>query len=397
MIKQLFFVLSISLGLISCDNKQEEKTETPPSPVVSTTSLKLQKATFSELKNWTNDDLVATISGFNNSCVKIFAEKNLYMSNSLVQIPTASYQDICRRFIANEPENNQQFRQFLESNFTPYLVTDNGNEQGKFTSYFESSLNASLNKSAKYKYPVYGKPHDLIEFNPHDFDEQATNKRYIGRVDKQKLVPYYTRQEIENNVSVNAPVILWSDSNVDINIMQIQGSAVAKLDDGKEVRVGYAESNGHPFKGIGSILLSKGLLKPGEASMSHIKKWLIANPELAETNLYENKRFIFHRLLNTDGPIGAHGVPLHAGRSLAVDRQFIPLGSLLWLETIGPDKEKIEKLVVAQDIGSAIKGVVRGDYFWGSGADEILDKAGRMNSPGRYFILIPQTVEIKND
>ena len=108
----------------------------------------------------------------------------------------------------------------------------------------------------------------------------------------------------------------------------------------------------------------------------------------------ENKRFIFHRISRADGPIGAHGVPLHAGRSLAVDRRYIPLGSLIWLETTGPDREKIEKLVVAQDIGSAIKGPIRGDYFWGHGEDA-LKYAGRMNSKGRYFILLPKGTEVK--
>lgn len=172
--------------------------------------------------------------------------------------------------------------------------------------------------------------------------------------------------------------------------MQIQGSAVATLPDGRTVRISYADNNGHPFKGIGSILLEKGYIKLGEATMGNIKKWLKANPKIAAREMRENKRFIFHRISRADGPIGAHGVPLHAGRSLAVDRRYIPLGSLIWLETTGPDHEKIEKLVVAQDIGSAIKGPIRGDYFWGSGKDDVLEKAGKMNSAGRYFILIPQ-------
>ena len=352
----------------------------------------MKKATFSDLKNWNNDNLALTLSGFNNSCIKILSENTTYLSNAEIKLPTASYREICRQFIASQPENTTEFKNFLEKNFTPFLVTDNGNEEGKFTSYFESSLNASYTKNEKYKYPIYGKPYDLIELNTRDFNPDQPNRRFVGRIENQKLVPYFTRKEIEQN-NINAPVILWGDSNIDINIMQIQGSAVAKLDDGREVRVGYADNNGHPFKGIGSILLSKGLVKPGQASMSHIKQWLKQNPQLAEENLYENNRYIFHRLVNADGPIGAHGVPLHAGRSLAVDKKYIPLGSLIWLETTGPDKEKIEKLVVAQDIGSAIKGIVRGDYFWGSGADEILDKAGKMNSSGKYYILIPKNAE----
>ena len=178
---------------------------------------------------------------------------------------------------------------------------------------------------------------------------------------------------------------------VDIFLMQIQGSAVAVLDDGSSVRVKYADNNGHNFVGIGSVLLKKGLLKPGHASMDKIRDWLKQNPDMAKINMAENPRFIFHNISDADGPIGALGVSLTAGRSLAVDNSFVPLGSLLWLETTGPDKEKIEKLVIAQDIGGAIKGVVRGDYFWGHGESALLS-AGKMNSTGKYYILLPKNI-----
>lgn len=378
--------------LLKKHNLQDKPEQLIPAEAEKESSIKLQKAAYSDLKNWQNDDIMQTQNGFISSCKQIMKESGQYLSNAEIKLPTESYKNVCKKIMEAPTINKEEFKNFIEQNFTPYLVTDNGNPKGKFTSYYESSLNASPAKSEKYKYPIYGKPYDLIEINTSDFDKSRPNRRFVGRLEGQKLVPYYTRREIENN-AINTPVILWGDCNIDINIMQIQGSAVAKLEDGSEIRVGYADNNGHPFKGIGSILLSKGLIKPGEASMSHIKKWLRDNPEQAEENLYENNRFIFHRLINADGPIGAHGVPLHAGRSLAVDKKYIPLGSLIWLETTGPDKEQIEKLVVAQDIGSAIKGIVRGDYFWGSGADEVLDKAGRMNAAGQYYIFIPKDAE----
>ena len=140
-------------------------------------------------------------------------------------------------------------------------------------------------------------------------------------------------------------------------------------------------------------MLSKGLLENGKASMGSIKKWLMENPGLAAANMNENQRYIFHRLGNPEGPVGALGVPLTAGRSLAVDKTYVPLGALLWLETTTPDGAELNKLVFAQDIGSAIKGAVRGDYFWGSGGDEVLEEAGKMNSEGRYYILVPNKTE----
>lgn len=220
------------------------------------------------------------------------------------------------------------------------------------------------------------------------------SRRLVGRVEGQKLVPYYTRREIVSG-TFDAPVILWADSYVDIYVMQIQGSAVARLDDGSDVRIGFADTNGREFKGIGSILLENKLIPPGQASMGNIKRWLKENAAAALDHMNDNKRYVFHRLVEAEGPIGALGVPLTAGRSLAVDKRYIPLGVPLWLETTGPHHEKIEKLVMAQDIGGAIKGGVRGDYFWGSGDDSVLELAGKMNSKGRYFILLPKNVQLQ--
>lgn len=397
--KRVIFTFALSLLLFAC-GKEEEKTKESVTEkteeVVVLPEVEVLPTTFGVLANWKNDDMSQAIRAFADSCMKVSREKGEYLSNAMVKIKTADYQAICRDFAARGILSADDFRAFLEKNFIPALVVGNGSEIGKFTSYYESSLNASYHKSDKYKYPIYGRPNDLIEFNVKDFDETLPSRRYVGRVNGQKLVPYYTRAEIEGGAG-DAPVLLWGDDPVDIYVMQIQGSAVADLDDGRKVRIGYADNNGHAFKGIGSILLSKGLIKPGEASMGKIKKWLKRNGQLALDNMAENKRYVFHRLVDAEGPIGAQGVPLRAGRSLAVDRKYIPLGALLWLETTGPDKEKIEKLVVAQDIGGAIKGAVRGDYFWGSGKDDVLDYAGRMNSEGRYFILLPKQTGVVAD
>lgn len=392
--KKLIPILCLSLLLFSCGKKEEEEVIEPETKIevieeVKPKDLEIKPVSFSDLKNWQNDDLIQAFQSIKDSCKAIRFEKNKFLSNSAIQIPTADYQKICKLLSEQTFKNSSEMRSFLEKHFTPYAVYEKGSEIGKFTSYYESALNASYTKSDKYKYPIYGRPKDLIEFNLKDFDNSLPNKRYVGRIEGTKLIPYYTRAEIERN-HIKAPVLLWADSHVDIYVMQIQGSAVADLDDGTKVRIGYADNNGHNFKGIGSILLEKGLIKPGQASMGKIKQWLLENGDLAVSNMAENKRYVFHRLTNAEGPLGAQGVALRAGRSLAVDKHFVPLGSLLWLETTGPDREKIEKLVVAQDIGGAIKGAVRGDYFWGSGKDDILEKAGKMNSQGRYYILIPR-------
>lgn len=384
---RLLKILCLCLILLSCEKKEEQKSVSQPQekPVI-----KLEKATFSDLKGWKKDHLDDAVTAFKKSCSRIISSSSAFLGNSEIKISTPEYASLCLKL---NTVQSKDYHNFFEKNFTPWLVTYNDTPQGKFTSYYESELHASFNKSEKYKFPIYGRPNDLIEVNLQDFDSSLPAKRLVGRLENQKLIPYFTRDEITKQ-DLNAPVILWSDNYVDIYVMQIQGSAVATLEDGSKIRIGYAETNGRDFKGIGSILLEQGLIKSGQASMGNIKKWLKANFDQALVPMNQNHRYVFHRLIDSDGPIGAQGISLTAGRSLAVDKSFIPLGSLLWLETTGPDQEAINKLVVAQDIGGAIKGAVRGDYFWGSGGDDILEKAGKMHATGQYYILLPNNTEI---
>lgn len=358
--------------------------------------LKVKPAKFNQLKNWYRDDLIKAYPAIKASCEQILKEKNTYMSNSELKIPTKAYQQICQKFLESYITTSAELRLFLDKYFTPYLVLDQGKPEGKFTAYYESSIEASKTESVVYPFPIYGKPLDLIEVNLSEFDSNLPNTKIYGRVESKqgKLIPYYTREEIETQ-NFTAPVILWAKDLVDLNIMQIQGSAIAKLENGEYIRIGFAAHNGQPFTGIGSILLSKGLIDKAHSSMGDVRKWLRAHPEEAVKLLRQNKRYVFHRIASTSAPVGAHNVPLTPQRSLAVDKTYIPLGSLLWLETRGPLNEPIEQLVVAQDIGGAIKGIVRGDFYWGSGDEEVLSQAGRMNSVGQYYILLPKTMELK--
>ena len=367
-------------GLASCQ-KDSQTSDTSG-------NMRLKSVSFDNLADWNNEDFSAVIPVFAKNCAQIQKSKNDFFSAGIIQIKTADLQAKCQRFAVKNIKTSAEMKKFLETEFKPYAVTDDGNPEGKFTSYYEAVIRASYNKDSKYKYPVYGKPRDLIEINLRDFDAELPNTRLVGRIENGKFIPYYNRRDIEKN-GVQAPVLMWGDDLVDIHFMQIQGSAVALMSDGSRVRIGFADSNGHKFKGIGSILMAKGYLKSGDSSMPKIREWLRANPDKAEDLMHENDRFIFQRITNADGPIGAYGISLTAGRSMAVDTRYIPLGLMLWLDTIGPDKRSIRKIVFAQDIGSAIKGVVRGDYFWGHG-EEALKYAGKMNSAGKYYIIVPK-------
>ena len=372
---KLLLVLAL-LASCSKDIKQQE--------------FELKAADFAKMEAVNDDDMLGAYNAFIKTCDKLAQKDSEFLSdNSLIKINRADYLRVCQKAKEIMPA---KFKEFVKANFIPYSVIYQGQDEGRFTSYYEAEIHASDLRDDHYKYPIYGRPYDLVEVNLKDFDASLPAKAIVGKVEDGKLKPYPTRADISAN-GVSAPVVMWGDSEIDIYIMQIQGSAVAIKPNGERVRIAYAASNGRPFKGIGSILLQKGLLSPASASMGSIKQWLIDNPGLAKANMDENPRYIFHKLGNPEGPVGALGVPLTAGRSLAVDTEYVPLGALLWLETKKADGSDLNRLVVAQDIGGAIKGAIRGDYFYGSGGDDILEEAGKMNSKGRYFVLIPKTEE----
>ena len=384
--KKLLLLL-IPWFLCACPQKKQTRPEESSTPA--TVRAGLQPASFDELEGWKKDNLKEMLPTLKSNCERIAKIQSDWLGSSVIKVETKAYKKICADFISRDFKDDNSVCEFIEKNFRPFLVLDDGNAEGRFTSYYESRIKASFHRHGIYQYPVYGRPYDLVEINLKDFDESLPDKRLVGRIIKNKMKPYFERAEIENK-GIAAPVIMWGDDPVDIHIMQIQGSAVAFMDNGEKIRIGYAENNGLPFRGIGSILLENKVLPPNQANMPAIKKWLKDNPQEAKKYMQQNRRYIFHQVTKDSGPVGAFGVPLQAGRSLAVDKTIIPLGSLLWLETSAPDGTPLNKLVAAQDIGSAIKGVVRGDYFWGSGGDEILDSAGRMNSKGKYFILLPE-------
>lgn len=353
---------------------------------VKTDEFILEKSKFSNLKNWKNSEIGEFKTAYVRSCDRISAGYYEYIGDSFIKINRKDYLQHCNSI---KELKDRELKKYIEKNFIPYLAKYNNNSNGIFTGYYEASINASYEKTDKYKYPIYGYPKDIVSLNLADFDENLPNKTIIGRVENNKLIQYYNRKEIDFDKKIDADVILWGDNLIDIFIMQVQGSAVANLPDGKTIRIGYAINNGHKFIGIGLIMKQKGLLEPGKSSMGDIKNWLENNPEKAAEIMSENPRYIFFRFNDKKGAIGAQGVPLVAKRSIAVDNKYIPMGTLIWLETKDASGNNLDRLVMAQDIGAAIKGGIRGDFFWGYG-DDAFYNAGRMKSNGQYYILLPK-------
>ncbi|MGE4528054.1 MAG: murein transglycosylase A [Rhodospirillaceae bacterium] len=345
-------------------------------------TFKAEAAGFDSLPGWETDAVEQALPALRRSCA-VFSRKppDMAVGAGALARPAADWQRACARL--PEKADAAALRAALGEAFTPYRVTaPDGAAEGLFTGYYEAELKGSMFSSLYFPYPVYGRPIDLVE-------RVQDGRKLTGRLKDGRVVPYPARAEIESGaIAKVAPVLFWVDDLVDLHVAQIQGSSRVILPDGRRFRIGYAGNNGRPFKGLGRILLDAKLIEPGHASMPEIRAWLHAYPRQAERLMQENPRFIFFRLIDGEGPVGALGVPLTPRRSLAVDPAVVPLGAPVWLDSVDPDGKPLSRLMVAQDIGSAIKGAVRGDFFWGAG-EAALAKAGRMKSPGRYFVLLP--------
>ncbi len=290
--------------------------------------------------------------------------------------------------------DNAAARAVFESTFRAFEVTPAARDAGKFTGYYEAELRGARTRGGRYVIPLYGVPDDLVIAQAGELPGAANQTASAARVRDGAFIPYADRAEIEAGyLDGHGHEIFWVDDPVDAFILHIQGSGRVRLPDGAMVRIGYAGNNGHAFVPVGRLMLDRGLISRRDANMPAIREWLRSHPHQAATLMAENPRYIFFREIDGDGPIGAQGVPLTAGRSLAVDRAVLPLGAPLWLDTTWPGRadRPLRRLVIAQDTGAAIKGAVRGDLYWGTG-EEAFQQAGRMNQQGRYFILLPRAV-----
>lgn len=358
-------------------------TTTAPSPA-GPERLDLRPASFADIPGWQDDAPGEVLPAMLRSCdrlSKLPLDKSVGADGSGGTV--ADWHTPCsaaRRLSVND---HSTVRTFFEAMFTPFLVTSGGKADGLFTGYFEPELAGSRVRTERYNVPLLGKPRDLV------VRDGANGEPQVGRVVGGRFEPYPTRAEIEAGVlgSVGVPVA-WVADAVDAHILHIQGSGRIRLEDGTTLRLAVAGTNGHKFVGIGKILREYGVVE--DTSMPTVRAWLKANPEQGRTFMAQNPRYVFYRPIGGEGPVGTEGVPLTPERSLAVDPKFVPLGVPLFLDTVEPSGKPLRRLVMAQDTGSAIKGVVRGDFFWGPG-EAAFEKAGRMKSAGRYWILLPKT------
>ena len=331
------------------------------------------------LPGWRSASLAPSLAAFVAGCPRLQA--------------TAAMAQVCAAAGAVAQGDERAARAFFESSFSAYaIVSPEGSDAGLITGYYEPIIAGSRSHSAAYPYPIYGVPDDLVDVELASVYPELHGMRLRGRLTGRKLVPYYTRAQIDaGNADIPAPVIAWAADPVELFFLQIQGSGQVRLDDGTLLRIGYANQNGYPYSSIGRYLVANGALTIDQASMQGIKDWAAAHPQELQQTLERNASYVFFRELPAEGgPIGALGAPLSAGYSIAVDRRYVPLGAPVYLATTFPlSSDILERLTVAQDTGGAIRGAVRADFFWGSGS-EAGALAGRMRQQGGMWVLWPR-------
>lgn len=283
---------------------------------------------------------------------------------------------------------------YFQRHFSVYQANNaDGSRTGLITGYYQPKLNGSRTKSAKYRYPLYLEPDDLVTVKLEGLYPALKHKRIRGRLVGNELVPYYSRAEIATQPSpIQSAAFVYIDDIIDVFFLQIQGSGLVQLDTGEQMHVGYANQNGHSYRSIGRVLIHNKQLKPSEASMNGIKNWARKHPNQLRKLLNSNPSFVFFRELpkGLPGPLGALGVPLLAEQAVAVDKKHIPMGAPVFLSTTQPNSQvPLKKFMMAQDTGGAIKGGVRADFYWGAG-DAAGRKAGAMKQDGEIWVLLPK-------
>ncbi|MGC3983212.1 MAG: MltA domain-containing protein [Steroidobacteraceae bacterium] len=378
------FTLAALVFLHGCMTTPQPNTAAKPE----VTTARFEAASWSQLPGWQTDQAHEAWQAFLQSCNAKSAP--------------AALREAC---VAAKPlviSNPEQARSFFETHFTPYRIIRNEGpataNTGLITGYYEPLLRGSRQRSATFATALYATPDDMLALEIGDVFPEMQGKRVRVRLQGKKVLPYYDRAALQNNPSLKGKELVWVDSAVDAFFLEVQGSGRVQLNDGSVIRLAYADQNGRPYRSIGRYLVDKGELTLAEASGQSIRSWMQANPSRMQEVFNSNPSVVFFREERVDdpsvGPKGSLGVPLTTGRSVAVDASFIPLGMPLFLSTTYPaTATPLQRLVIAQDTGGAIRGPVRADLFWGFG-DDAGESAGLMKQQGQLWLLWPRGTEL---
>ena len=354
---------------------------------------------WSDVGGWADDDPLPAFKTFRTSCKPIAAQKTPLAESKALG---TSLRDPCIAARAEDISDSVKAREFFEKNFTPLLISRVGEDAGFVTGYYEPIVDGSRVQTEVYNVPVYRRPSNLFVRGYSQANASMPNKGQVFRkIGRRKLVPYYDRAEIEDGAIAGRGLeVVWLKIQTDLLFIQIQGSARIKLEDGSMVRINYDAHNGYPYTPVGRVLIERNIVPKEQMSMQKIREYMEQNPDGAKELRRFNRSYVFFRevkLAADDEAVGAQGVPLTAGRSIAVDKSLHVYGTPFFIEGSLPiesdtSNTPFRKLMIAQDTGSAIIGPARADIYFGAGA-EAGRVAGRLKNPARFVMLLPNSLD----
>jgi membrane-bound lytic murein transglycosylase A len=380
-----WLVLSLALALLAgC--------AAPPTEKAPKAKLRLEPVSFAQLPGWDRDNVAAAIPALLKSCARRLAQPaQAPVGPHGVAGTVEDWRAPCAAAATVRHGDNAAAHRYFAQWFRPWLATNNGDATGLFTGYYQPLLEGARGKSSRYATPLLRRPSDLVMVQLGLFRPEWRGDRIAGRVVKGNLEPYPSRAEIEAGaLDTNRLALYWVTNPIDAFFLEVQGSGKVRLPDGRMVSLGYDGQNGRPYVSIGKVLIQRGELTASQVSLGSIRDWIRAHPAQGAALMDENPSYVFFKEVKGDTPIGAEGAVLTAERSLAVDRAFLPLGAPMFLDARDGDRT-LQRLVIAQDTGGAIRGPVRGDLYCGFGADAER-QAGNMKAHGRYFLFLPKSV-----
>jgi membrane-bound lytic murein transglycosylase A len=354
---------------------------------------------WSAVTGWADDDPLPAFKTFRASCKPIAAQKGPLVDSKALG---TSLREPCIAARAEDIFDSARAREFFETNFIPLQISRVGEDAGFVTGYYEPIVDGSRVQTDVYTVPVYRRPSNLFVRGYSQANASMPNKGQVFRkIGRRKLVPYYDRGEIEDGAIAGRGLeVVWLKSQTDLLFIQIQGSARIRLEDGSMVRINYDAHNGYPYTPVGRVLIERNIIPKDQMSMQKIREYMEQSPDAAKELRRQNRSYVFFRevsLSATDEAVGAQGVPLTAGRSIAVDKSLHVYGTPFFIEGNLPIESDVSntpfrRLMVAQDTGSAIIGPARADIYFGAGADAGR-VAGRLKNPARFVMLLPKSLD----
>lgn len=367
-------------------------------PTLTFAKLTTTKTTFNKLPNWQKNNFTKSLNTFKNSCNALLPQKQIKnFGTKAFPVNKSTLKKVCAKANTLKKPTQQQAKQFFEKNFKVVEIKRNQNPYGLFTAYYLPLIKASKTKSQTYSVPIYARPTNLITAKLGMFRLSLKGKKIAGYIANNRLYPYnITRKQINNGaLKQKATALLYAKSRADRFFLQIQGSGIAILPNGKKVILGYDGATNANYYPIGRWLVKKGYISRKDISLQSIHQWLNKHPKRGIWLMNKNKSFVFFKKLPGQHVFGTNKIPLTAYYSLAVDNNTIPLGLPVYLSTTLPSAKKstppsrFNRLMIAQDTGGAIVGAVRGDVYLGEGKRAAII-AGHMRSRGKFWVLLPR-------